>query len=139
MSIRKVLYIIITAMLLIVILAGCADEEEPGISKIDWNDHDLRAEQFVRALINGDFTIAAEGFDDDMMRALNVRGLKRAWRNTVKIAGEFISIEETELIPNDEYEIYHVVTLHENRNINTRIVFSTDGLIAGLFFSFLES
>ena len=127
----------VLAVALLVILVGCAEEEEPGISRIDWENHDLRAEQFVRALLNGDFTIAAEGFDEDMEKALGKKGLRKGWLDTVRIAGEFISIDGTELIPNDEYEIYHVVTLHKNRAINSRIVFSHDGLIAGLFFSFV--
>jgi len=134
---RKVLLIVLTVVLLVIFLVGCAPEEEPGISRIDWDDHDLRAEQFVKALLNGDFTIAAEGFDEDMKKALGMRGLRKGWLDTVRIAGEFISIDGTELIPNDEYEIYHVVTLHKNRAINSRIVFSHDGLIAGLFFSFV--
>jgi len=126
-------------LLLFLTLAGCGErEEEPGISFIDWNNHDLRAEQFVTALINGDFTIASEGFDEEMKRALGVMGLERSWRDTVRIAGEFISIAGVESVPHDEYDIYHVITLHKNRDINTRIVFSDDGSVAGLFFSFID-
>ena len=72
-----------------------------------------------------------------MKKALGVRGLRKGWLDTVRIAGEFASIDGTELVPHDEYDIYHVVTVHKNRAICTRIVFSHDGLIAGLFFSFV--
>jgi len=136
MNAKKLISAILT-ILFTIALSGCGNAEEPGISYIDWNNHDLRAEQFVAALVNGDFSIAAEGFDDDMKRAIDVRGLRKAWRDTVRVAGDFNSIGGTELIPNDEYEIYHVITLHKNRNINTRIVFTFDGKVAGLFFSFI--
>ena len=137
---RTIVLIAAAAMLMPMLFAltGCAaDEEEPGISYIDWDDHDNRSGQFVEALLNGDFSIAAEGFDEDMTRMLDVKGLRKAWRDTVRVAGEFISMEETESVENDEYDIYHVVTRHNRRDINTRIVFSHDGLIAGLFFTFI--
>ena len=139
MSFRKSLAVVIAALLIIFVLTGCSEEEEPGISEIDWGNNDLRAEQFVKALLNGDFSIAAAGFDEEMNRALGVRGLRNAWRSTVRAAGEFESLVGTEVIPNDEYDIYHVVTLHKNRDINSRVVFSNDGLIAGLFFSFIDN
>ena len=137
MSVRKNFSVIIAAVLLLTFLTGCSsDEEEPGISRIDWDDHDQRAEQFVMTLLNGDYTIAAEGFDEEMVNALGVSGLRRAWISTVRVAGEFISIVRTEFVPHDEYEIYNVISQHKNRDIVTRIVFSPDGTIAGLFFSY---
>ena len=138
MIIRKFLSLILIAGLIFVFVTSCDDEfEEPGISHIDWNNYDLRVEQFVSALLEGDFTIAAEGFNEDMKKALSVRALQKNWNDTIKIAGTFISIDKTEIVPNDDYEIYDVTSLHETRNINIRIVFSHDGLIAGLFFSFI--
>jgi len=134
---RKYCFIIIVAALLIVAMSGCSVEEEPGISFIDWGNHDLRAEQVVTALLNGDFTRVAEGFDDDMSSAIDVRGLRKAWRDTVRIAGSFYVIDRTEISAHDGYEIYDVVSLHANRNINTRVVFSADDKIAGLFFTFI--
>jgi len=137
MVMKRVLSITLAITLLVSVLAACGNVEEPGISRIDWDDHDLRAEQFVEALLNGDFTIASEGFDEDMTRMLGANGLRRAWNSTVKQAGEFIFMEETELIDDNDYEIYHVVTRHKDRDINSRIVFSQNGKIAGLFFSFI--
>jgi len=128
----------IAGIFIFLALSGCGGaEEEPGISRIEWNNHDVRAEQVVTALVNGDFTIVAEGFDDDMSRALDVSGLRKAWRDTVRAAGAFNSIGGTEYFTHEEYEVYNVVTLHERRNINTRIVFSEESKIAGLFFTFI--
>jgi len=133
---RKTVTIVLFFAALIIVLVACGNREEPGISEIDWDDHDVRAEQFVKALLNGDFTIAAEGFNDEMDRAVGVIGLRRAWNNTVRLAGEYKYIEKTEIVPDDDYDIYNVVTNHNRRNINSRIVFTHDGLITGLFFSF---
>jgi len=118
-------------------LSGCADDEEPGISRIEWEDHDMRAGQFLNALINGDFTIAAEGFDEEMTRLLGVRGLRRAWRDTVRVAGAYTSVLDMSYMEHEGYDIYDIVTQHRNRSINTRVVFSEDGLVAGLFFTFV--
>jgi len=137
MSCKKILIAVITALFLIVALTACDSAEEPGISFIDWNNHDLRAEQFVVALLNGDFSTAAEGFDEEMRHALSVSELRKAWRDTVRVAGEFVSIERAEVVPHEDYEIYNVITRHATRDINTRIVFSFDGKVAGLFFSFI--
>jgi len=123
----------------LLLLAGCGTAvAEPGISRIDWDNHDARAEQFVTALANGDFTIAAEGFDADMQRALGVRALGNSWKGMLRGAGAFVAIEGIELEPHDEYDIYIVFTRHEISGINTRIVFSADGLVAGLFFTFVN-
>jgi len=123
-------------MLLVFILVGCGNDEEPGTSVIEWNNKDLRAEQFVRAMLNGDYTIAAEGFNDDMANAFSVADFKAGWRNTIRAAGRFISISGIEFIEHEGYEIYDVLTEHSTRNVNTRVVFDEDGLVAGLFFNF---
>ena len=135
--IRKRLLVTLAVILLFAALTACGNDEEPGISQIDWDDHETRAEQFVGALLNGDFTIASEGFDEEMARLLGVNGLRRAWNSTVRLAGEFVSMDETELVDDNDYEIYHVVTRHKDRDINSRIVFDHNGKIAGLFFSFI--
>jgi len=140
MNIRKIVSTTIAALLALLTLTSCRSiGEEPGISHIDWENQDLRAEQFVTALTNGDYTIAAAGFNTTMKQALGIRGLKKAWEDTVKEAGDFIAVTATETIPHDEYDIYHVISRHEHKGINSRIVFSSDGLIAGLFFSYVEN
>ena len=123
-------------MLLIVVLTGCTDDEEPGISNIDWNNKDARAEQVVNALLNGDYSIVTEGFNEDMADALSVRQLRHNWLSMVRATGKFISIEGTDFNEHEGYEIYDVVTNHENRNMNIRVVFDEDGQIAGFFFAF---
>ena len=139
---RAGIYIVTMAAILISLLVftGCNNgSDEPGTSNIAWDNYDQRAEQFVMAIVNGDYSIAAAGFDSTMSRALGARGLRTSWESMIKEAGAFVSVVGTEKIPNDEYDIYHVVSKHENTNINTRIVFSSDGKIAGLFFSFVEN
>ena len=133
-------YGIILSMLVVFALFGfgCSNGNEPNTSNIDWENRDQRSEQFVMALVNGDYSIAAVGFDADMTRALGAPGLKKAWEDTVKQAGAFVSIVKTQTELNDEYDIYIVISRHENTGISSRIVFSGDDLIAGLFFSFTD-
>jgi len=133
----KRLPILFLTVIIIITTSGCTPDEEPGISYIDWNDKDMRSEQFVNTLLNGDYTIAAEGFDPEMARALGVSGLRRAWLSTVRVAGTFDSVKEIIFSEHEEYEIYDVITQHANRNLNTRVVFSPDGQIAGLFFTYV--
>ena len=131
---------IISLAVCLLLLAGCgATTAEPGISTIDWEDHDERVEQLVIALVNGDFTIVAEGFDAQLQKALSVRRLGSAWKGMLRRAGTFIAIVGTELEPHDEYVIYNVLTRHQSSGLNVRIVFSDDGLVAGLFFSFITN
>lgn len=139
MKLSKIISASMAGLLLILTLAGCGGGKEPGISHIDWNNQNMRAQQFVTALTNGDYTVATAGFNAAMSQAMDARGLKQAWEDTVKTAGTFISIISTETIPHDEYDIYHVVSRHKYIGVNTRIVFSADGLVAGLFFSFVEN
>jgi hypothetical protein len=129
----------LAALLALFALTGCQGGTEPGISHIDWENQDERAPQFVTALVDGDYTVAAEGFDAEMQRALSVGALRRSWEGMCRQAGAFVAIEETQPVPNDEYDIYNVITRHEKSGVNTRVVFSHDGLVAGLFFTFTEN
>ena len=143
MDINNNSIIVLSSLLLLLFTVGCkGDEGEPGISYIEWNNHEMRAEQLVTALLNGDFTVVTDGFEEDLKRSLGLGGLKSSWRGMLRIAGDFVSIGETVFILLDEddyqYEIYHVVTIHENKEINTRIVFNLDGSIAGLWFIFVD-
>ena len=137
---RRPIAALLAALLTMLMLSACGGSgHEPGISQIDWEDPDLRAEQLVAALANGDYSVAASGFDDTMRRALSVPALRRAWESTVKQAGDFISLERVELLPHDEYSIYLVTTRHEESGVSTRIAFDADGMVAGLFFSYVPN
>lgn len=134
---RKIAAALLAVLFALPAFAGCGAGEEPGVSVIDWANPDERAAQFVTALVNGDYTIAAQGFDAEMLRALRVAALRRSWEAMQRRAGAFIAIEGTEQIPDDEYDIRHVVTRHEKMGVNTRVVFSAEGRVAGLFFTFV--
>jgi dienelactone hydrolase len=139
MKSRKNIVIFVLAVLFSFTGCGDGDAEGPGISQIDWGDRNRRAEQFVEALANGDYETAAGGFDAAMKKALSVQGLKKAWEDTAAPAGGVVSIAETGIEPNDEYDIYNVVSRHENKGINTRVVFSKDNKVSGLFFTYVEN
>ncbi|MDR2957388.1 MAG: DUF3887 domain-containing protein [Coriobacteriales bacterium] len=136
----------LAVVLTVSVLAGCqgndprsGNNQGSSSSQIDWNNLDQRAEQFVMALVNGDYAVAAEGFDDAMNDALGVEGLKQAWEGSVRIAGEFISVVRVDTVPHSEYDIYEVITKHQRIGIKSRVVFSADGKVTGLFFSYVEN
>ena len=132
--------VVMMVVLIIAAVSGCSkNTNKPGAGTIDWDNHDQRAEQFVLALVNGDFSEAAEGFNAEMRQALSVIDLEKAWEDTIANAGAYISIEEVTMDPHDEYDIYQVISNHQRFKVNSRIVFSEDGLVAGLFFSFVEN
>ena len=135
---RSALVALVALLAFCSLIACSKSEKEPGSSVINWDDPDQRAEDFVLALVAGDYTIAAEKFSDEMNRALGVNGLKKAWSDVIKEAGDFVRVVEVFQIPYENYDIYNVVTEHKNLSIVTRVVFSPDGKISGLFFSALD-
>jgi dienelactone hydrolase len=152
MKLNKSMLTVLTltvVLVMVFVISGCqviggsgsgGSDSEPGISQIDWDNHEERAEQFVMALVNGDYSVAAAGFDRTMRLALGTRGLKKAWEDTVIAeAGAFAAIAGTEIIPHDEYEIYEVSSRHENLGVTSRVVFSSGGLVSGLFFNFFDA
>lgn len=137
---KKLIRVLLFVCLGIFALTGCGGgADEPGISSIDWNNHDKRAEQFLTALVNGDYSTAMAGFDETMQKGLSVTALRRNWEAMIQGAGAYVSISEIMTEPHDEYDIYIVVSRHEVMGVSTRIVFSHDGLVAGLFFTFVEN
>jgi hypothetical protein len=150
MNMKKMLCLLLSVMIL---AAACGNQapqvleipevseasENPAAASAEPENSDTRAEQFVLALVNGDYETAAADFDDVMRRAMSAAELQKAWEDTARAAGAFDSIVGTELIPHDEYDIYEVISRHEIRGINTRVVYSKDGQIAGLFFSYVEN
>ena len=144
MIIKKRLFITISSIVILLILIARFENnvEEPGISYVDWSDKNMRAQQIVTALYNGDFTVVVEGFDDDLKRTLGLRGLTSSFLGMHRIAGEYISIGEINYIlfldVGYSFEIYNITTLHEHKELITRIVFNTDGSVAGIWFVFVE-
>ncbi|MCL2137631.1 MAG: DUF3887 domain-containing protein, partial [Coriobacteriia bacterium] len=121
------------------LLTSCqTTSNEPGTSQIDWSDREHRAAQFVLALVEGDYSIAAEAFSSDMQRQLGVKGLKSAWDSVIQQAGAFEAIVSEDTLPHDEYDIREVTSDHATRGVVTRIVFSDDDKVAGLFFSYTD-
>ena len=139
MKTKRILVAMVSALLVLFAITGCNESSEPGTSQIDWENHDQRAEQFIMALINGDYSIAAAGFDTDMNRGIGVYGLRRNWEEVTRQAGSFVSIVGIEIIPHDDFSIYEVTTQHESNGINSRVVFSEDGVVAGLHFTFADN
>ena len=130
--------LLLASLPLSAMLTGCKAESEPGTSKIDWSNHRECASQFVMALVAGDYTIAAEGFNDEMKEAMSVVRLRQTWEDIIAEAGAFEEIVSVNQVPNAEYDIFEIVTKHENTGLNSRLVLTDDDQVAGLFFSFVD-
>jgi hypothetical protein len=113
-------------------------EKAETTSTIDWNNYNKRAEQLVSALIDGYYSEVVTGFNNEMKEALSVSALKKAWEDTVTVAGDFIEFAGTENFTHDIYMVCEVTTRHKTRGIITRVVFDSDGLVAGLFLRFTK-
>jgi dienelactone hydrolase len=100
---------------------------------IDWNFFNQRAEEFIIRLAGGDFDIAHSMLDQTMAGILDPSALQALWEEAVALSGEFIEIYDIENDKIDEHYISGVIGRHEEVGFGWNVVFSEDGLIAGLF------
>jgi len=147
----KKLLLIFLLLAIILSIGGCTDDEileisddednfyneqtEESVEVIDeWAFYNERAKMFVTAMAVGDFEEAVSMFDDTMMQVLPASVLQSdVWDLVVGYVGEFISVHETENLMVDGYYISFITSHHENSGVTLRVVFSEEGLIAGLF------
>ena len=131
-------------IILSVFMGGCAgkglDLSTAGAAgEKDGSFYSERAEKFVKQLVNGEYSAAAESLDAQMAKSLNADALEQAWNGAIEQAGAFSAIVKTDNLTQDGYYICLVTSRHENKNVVSRVVFSEDGLILGLFFSYTEN
>jgi alpha-beta hydrolase superfamily lysophospholipase len=103
-----------------------------GTEEVDWDFFNEKATVFVTATADGDYDVAAAMFDETMTRAFGAEGLQDAWELIIGIAGEFVGIHEILNDAVDEFFIAGVIMRHETIGFGWNIVFSEDGLIAGV-------
>jgi len=106
MRVKRIIMLATAALLVLLAVSACSkgNDKPDTTSQIEWENHDKRAEQFVTALVNGEY-----------------------------------STVETVIVPHDEYDIYEVISRHKKRGIKSRVVFTADGQVAGLFFSIVDN
>jgi len=132
------LFVIIISVLMLITLTGCgndtADQSNVVADDVDWEFFNQLAEEFIDAIVRGDFDAAVGMFDETMAGVVDVEMLQTAWEDDIlTLAGAFIRIHDIENGVQDGYYISGVIMRHENSGFGWNIVFSDDGLIAGLF------
>jgi len=141
---NKLSLALILSVLLLFTLGGCGSGGEDTISEdvtpnevnpgdINWDFYNQRAEEFVTAITRSDFEAAVGMFDETMAALIDAEALQAMWEeDIIAIAGAFITIHEIENVVVDEFYISGVIMRHESSGLGWNIIFSEDGLIAGL-------
>jgi len=102
--------------------------EDPSVNRV------TEAESFVDLLANGDFASAFARFDTQMKAGLPESQLKTIWTTIQTQAGPY----QNRLAPRTEqsgaYDVVFVPCAFEQALLDAKIVFDSEGRIAGLFF-----
>ena len=127
---RKKASAVVALLLLLAIVTGSASVVA---EDVNWALYNERAEAFVTATASGDFDVAADMLDETMTEAAGgASGLQAVWADITGQAGAFVAIYEIENTFTQGYFLCDVASWHENAGVTLRVVFSEDGLIAGL-------
>jgi dienelactone hydrolase len=94
------------------------------------------AKTFVEFLYSGKYSNAEARFDSVMAKAMTTDALKSTWEQVEKPAGNYLNKMSTQKGNLQGYDYVVVTTQHENRNILTRVVFDSQGKVAGIQFNY---
>ena len=100
---------------------------------VDWEIFNNLATDFINLTAGGDFEAAVQMFDETMAAAIGVEELQTIWEELTIFAGEFLEIHEIRNTELDGFFIAGVIAAHENIGFVWNIVFTDEGLIAGLY------
>jgi len=125
-------------LLLLSALAGCLsvapvaarDDARPNPEELK-----LLAMTFVDLLNKGDFAKASKDFDKVMQEKMPPAKLEETWKSLISRVGAFQKQMGARLEHKAPYEIVYVTCAFEQMSIDTRLVFTKDKQITGLFFS----
>ena len=130
---KKITFLLI--FILIFGFTGCeGTKNDSTLTENEWEFYNECAEKFVKFMANGDFASAEVMFDSAMKKLVPKSVLQKdIWDVITAKAGAFVDIHAIENITVDGYYICFVTSRHELIGVKLRVVFSKDGLIAGLF------
>lgn len=92
------------------------------------------ARTLVKHLVDGEFDRAVVPFDDVMKKGLPAETLGAVWSKVTRELGEFRQADKTRTQEVKEYHIVFVTCDFEKGPIDTKVVFTDDAKVAGLFF-----
>lgn len=126
--------LLIVALALVMLISGfaCSSGSTDAPEDTDWDFYNTRARTFVTAVAGGDYDTACGMFDKTMSGLVDAEALQEMWDDVTGIAGEFIEIHDIQNGFKDGYFISGVILRCEGAGFGWNVVFSEDGLIAGL-------
>src|SRR5215213_2751410 len=111
----------------------------PAATFVGGTDRVAAARQFITQLSSGDFAGAEQTFDPTMKRVMPEAKLKDTWQQLEAQVGGFQRQEgtRTEQVTQQgqHYDIVFVTTVFDKATLEARVVFDSQGQIAGLFFA----
>ncbi len=108
-------------------LAGVASQDQPA-KRLEI------AKGLVAQMAAGQFDKAVEPFDPIMKRALPADKLKEVWDGLTKQYGPFQRANETTTEKIQQYEVAYVTCEFQRGKLDTKVVFTSEKKITGLFF-----
>jgi hypothetical protein len=93
------------------------------------------AERFVDRLARGEYTAATQQFAEVLVRAMPPDKLGAAWRSLVPGAGVFKQRLSSTSARSQGFDVVVVTCAFEKASIDVKVVFDSQGKIAGLWFS----
>lgn len=114
---------------LAVMLCQALNAAEPTAKKLE-----TKAREFVDQLSLGRFEAAIEQFDAVMRQALPAQKLEQLWNGLRSQYGPFQQVQKTRTEKAGKFQVVLVTCQFERGKLNTKIVFSNQQKIAGLFF-----
>jgi dienelactone hydrolase len=96
------------------------------------DDMKQEAQNFIRQVVDGDFTGACRLFDRDMVQAFPEARLKETWLQLIGQVGPFQKILTCQAVERQENRIVTVSCQFEKAPIDIFVIFNQSGQIAGL-------
>ncbi|HMF19939.1 MAG TPA: alpha/beta fold hydrolase [Gemmataceae bacterium] len=105
----------------------------------DKNKLEAPARALVDLLAKEDYAAAGKNFDAAMKKALPPEKLKEVWQGLLESTGPFKKQGKVRMERVKKYDVVFVTIHFARADLDARIVFDSDGKIAGLFFSSSKS
>lgn len=108
----------------------------PALAQTPADPHvpEAAARKLVEQLAAGQFEKIESGYDSQMAAAMPPGSLSVTWSGLIRQVGAFESIMETKSLKRGGYDVVTVVCKFQEATLDTKVSFSADGKVAGLFF-----
>ena len=100
--------------------------------EVNWEFFNNLAIEFINHTASGDFETAVLLFHEAMAEAIPAEYLHDIWEEVLSITGEFIEIYDIQNAEVQGFFVSGLILRHENTGFVWNVVFTEEGLIAGL-------